>query len=61
MNEKKYLSYLKQYHQWLVAHQENYYKLTLMIRIIIYNFANKTGYSNEHIRDIRQSALPSRE
>ena len=22
MNEKKFLSYLKQYHQWLVAHQE---------------------------------------
>ena len=22
MNEKKYLSYLEQYHQWLIAHQE---------------------------------------
>ena len=22
MNEKKYLSYLEQYHQWLKAHQE---------------------------------------
>ena len=22
MNEKKYLSYLERYHQWLIAHQE---------------------------------------
>ena len=27
MNEKKYLSYLERYHQWLKAHQEKEYDL----------------------------------